>query len=75
MRIEFTTSVAGARFDYAAGEKVDLRVDIARDFIKQGVARPAADDGTELAVQAAPENAAKRTGRRIRKMIGGLLPG
>jgi hypothetical protein len=73
MRVEFTESIAGERFVYRPGEKVDLRDDIARDFIKQGVARAIADDGTELAIAAAPEHAAKRIVRRVRRGLG--LPG
>lgn len=74
MYIVFKTSVAGARFDYAEGDQVELSNDIAMDFIRQGFARPAgAEDLGELAVKAQPETAAKRIVRRVRRGIG--LPG
>jgi hypothetical protein len=63
MRIRFTVGVAGARFDYAPEEVVDLRADIAKGFIRQGVAVPA-DAPIETAVTAAPETAARRPQRR-----------
>ena len=38
MHIQFTDSVAGANFAYRKGQKVDLRVDIAKSFITTGKA-------------------------------------
>lgn len=38
MRIRFLTSVAGARFAYRVKKEYDLREDIAREFVKSGVA-------------------------------------
>lgn len=76
MRIQFTDSVAGARFAYRCGEKADLRIDIARAFVKAGQAVPIADE-PETAVANAVETTAKRTGgkRRTIRNLGGLLPG
>lgn len=76
MRIEFIAGVAGARFSYEPGEKVDLRDDLALSFVRQGVAKPDLD-GVELAIAPAPENAAKRVGvrRRTIRNLAGLLPG
>ncbi len=62
MLIQFTTSVAGANFAYRNKQKVDLRVDLARSFIKAGQA-VAISDGIEEAVAGAPERAVSR-GRR-----------
>lgn len=38
MKIQFTDSVAGARFAYRKGEKADLQEDVAREFIGSGLA-------------------------------------
>ena len=70
MLIQFTTSVAGANFAYRTKQKVDLRVDLARSFIKAGQA-VAVSDGVEEAVVAAPERAVSRRGRR--RGIAGLF--
>lgn len=71
MRIQFTTSVAGANFAYRRKQKVDLRVDLARGFIKAGQAVEIAGD-VEEAVVHAPEKAVSRR-RRRGGMLGGLL--
>lgn len=78
MRIQFTDSVAGARFAYRTGEKVILRDDIARGFIKCGQAVRIDEDEVETAVAGPVETTARRTGgsrRRTLKNLGGLLPG
>ena len=59
MMIQFTTSVAGANFAYRNKQKVDLRIDLARTFIKSGQA-VAISDGIEEAVAGAPEQAVSR---------------
>ena len=38
MKIKFTTSVAGSNFAYREGQVVDLREDIAKEFIRCGQA-------------------------------------
>lgn len=38
MKIKFTTSVAGARFAYRSGQVVELRPDLAKEFLKAGQA-------------------------------------
>lgn len=83
MKIQFLTSVAGERFAYRAKQVVDLRVDLAKGFIKAGQAvevrapesAPAPLPAqVETATVAASENAA--AGRRgKRKGFGGLIRG
>lgn len=81
MKIRFNDSCAGANFSYRKGEIVDLRVDVAREFTKCGLAEEVKEDpialpaSEELAVRAAPEVAAKRAGGRRRNLrnLGGLL--
>ncbi len=83
MRIQFTDSVAGARFAYRIGEKVTLDDDVARDFIKSRQAIELKDEVpvrealVEAAVAAAPEQAVTRGARRRKSIrnLGGLLPG
>lgn len=53
MKIRFTDSVAGANFAYRKNQVVDLRVDLAKEFLR---ARQAVEF-VEQAVQAAPEQA------------------
>lgn len=73
MKIKFVDSVAGVNFAYRMGQVADLRVDVAREFLdaRQAVIVP---DDEEQAVAAAPENTARRTGRRRSvRNLGGLL--
>lgn len=83
MRIRFINGVAGARFAYEPGDEPDLAPEIAREFVKQGVAvqldYPAVedaaagkDDAIETAVAAAPETTARRPRRR--RGLGALFP-
>lgn len=44
MKIRFTTSVAGARFAYRNKQVVDLRPDLAEEFIRCGQAVKVEDD-------------------------------
>jgi len=66
MKIQFTTSVAGARFAYHEGEKVELRDDIARSFVDAGQAvevkadRPARRRGAQAAELATQQGVERR---------------
>ena len=70
MHIQFTDSIAGANFAYRKGQKADLRVDIAKEFVRIGkavaIAPPVAEapgirrtrrgaQNAELAIGAATE--------------------
>ena len=72
MWIQFTTSVAGARFAYRNKQQVDLRVDLARGFIRAGQA-VAIEAPIEEAVASAPEQAVVRRGKK--RGLGGLFRG
>jgi hypothetical protein len=73
MKIKFTDSVAGANFAYRKNQVVDLRIDLARGFVKAGQAVEFVDaDQVEAAVSVAPETASRRPRRRV---LGGLLNG
>lgn len=83
MKIRFLDSVAGASFAYRRNQVVDLRIDLARGFIKAGQAVEHVDpeearvEPVETATAAAPEAAARggrpRKPRNLRN-LGGLLP-
>jgi hypothetical protein len=80
MKIRFITSVAGANFAYRPKQVIDLRIDLARGFIKAGVAVEHVEE-RETATVTAPETATARveTGaprgrRRSIRNLGGLLP-
>lgn len=78
MWIKFTDSVAGDRFAYRRGQRIDLRVDIAKGFIKAGQAEALSAEEIELAVGGAVETAARRPAgparRRSFRNLGGLIP-
>lgn len=66
MLIQFIDSVAGANFDYRCGQKVDLREDIAREFIRARLAVPVEDD-IETATAGPVERAVRRVRRAVRR--------
>ena len=79
MKIKFLDSVAGANFAYRRNQVVDLRVDVAKEFIRAKQAIVVVDDvpaAQQTATAAAPEVAAQRAGGRRRNLrnLGGLLP-
>ena len=65
MLIKFTESVAGARFAYRPGERVELEPAIAREFLRAGQAVPAEPEAA-IETATAPRQAAGRGGRRGR---------
>lgn len=65
MKIRFLTSVAGAYFAYHFNEVVDLRDDLAREFIRCKQAEPYVEP-VETATRTAPQNMMRRVGNAIR---------
>lgn len=86
MKIEFVTSVAGARFSYDHGEIVDMTPEQAKEFLRARQAivfkekeveaapeKAVAAGPIETATQVVVENAGRRRGGRKNGVLSGLF--
>lgn len=71
MKIQFTTSVAGARFAYRNKQIVDLRSDLAKEFLRARQAVRVEEEPAGLAALVPGLRKTRRGGKRAELAVGG----